>query len=317
MSDAASADMPPTWAPGERGLLRVVAELAPSVHNTLPWRLAYAEGTRTVSLHERADRALPHHDRRGRDRMLSCGAALTNILLGLRVLAWEPEVRLLPARGRPDEVARIVVRDRREPTDEEVARFVAVSYRRSHRAPFQETPVEAATVRRLAAHGVAGVAVRRLNGRHEADALAKLLCHTASVLRLDLAYQRELTAWTAADERPGAGVAVLPRRDTALPWAGPLRRSTAVPDPATLADGLARECLLVLETQDDGPLDHLRAGMALEEMWLTACCERLACAVLTQPLQVPEVRSGLVEALSLNGFPQVICRLGYRPQVGS
>ena len=33
--------------------------------------------------------------------------------------------------------------------------------------------------------------------------------------------------------------------------------------------------------------------------------------VVTQPFQVPEVLAGLVEALSLNGFPQLLLRLGH------
>lgn len=317
MNSAAPDGTAPTWTSGERGLLGLVAELAPSVHNTLPWRIVCADDTRTLSLLERRDRALPRHDPHGRDRLISCGAALTNVRLALRVLGWVPEIRLLPDPAAPDVVARVVARDRGDPVDEDVARYLAMSNRRSHRAPFLETPVGDATVQHLTAHGVDGVEIRRLDSELDAEVLARLLSHSAAVLRLDSAYQRELNAWTADDEHPvgGAGVAVLPRRDAALPWAGLVRRSTAVPDRAILADRLARECLLLVETADDGPLDHVRAGMAMEEMWLAAIGAGLACAVLTQPLQVPEVRAGLVEALSLNGFPQVLCRLGYPPAV--
>lgn len=111
MDNAVTADVTTTWAPAERGLLRVVAELAPSVHNTLPWRIVYGDGTRTLSLFERADRALPHHDPLGRDRLISCGAALANMLVALRVLGWVPELRLLPDPAEPYEVARVVVID--------------------------------------------------------------------------------------------------------------------------------------------------------------------------------------------------------------
>ncbi len=124
------------------------------------------------------------------------------------------------------------------------------------------------------------------------------------------------SAWTAADEHPvaGAGVAVVPRRDAALPWAGLVRRSTAVPDVEIITDRLQRECLLLVETPDDGPLDQVRAGMAAQTAWLTATDARLVGSVLTQPLQLPEVRAGLVEALSLAGFPQLLLRLGH-PQI--
>ena len=270
MGEALAAHMTPAWAPAERGLLKVVAELAPSVHDTLPWRLVYAEDSRTLSLFERVDRVLPHHDPLGRDRLISCGAALTNVLIGLRMLDWVPRVRLLPVPGRPHEAARVDVRTRRAPSEDEIARFVAVSYRRDHRAPFLEKPVGAATVRRLTVHGVDGVTVRWLTGHREADG-----AHPAG----------------------GAGVAV-------LPWAGPGRRSTGT-------DRRVWECLCVLETPGDGPLDHLRAGMALETMWLTAACDGLVCGVSTQPLQVPEVRACGVDALSRTGFPQVVVRFGH------
>jgi hypothetical protein len=257
MSDAVSSDMTPVWTAAERGLLKVVAELAPSVHDTLPWRIVHADDTRALSLVER----VPCHDPPARDRLISCGAALTNVLVGLRMLDWVPEVRLLPVPGLPHEVARVVAHDRHAPSEDEIARFVAVSYRRGHHAPCLEAPVEPATVRRLTAHGVDGVAVRWLNGRP---------------------------------------AAVLPRRTIALPW--------------TTLDRHARECLLVIETRADGPLDHLRAGMALESMWLTAACAGLVCEVSTQPLQVPEAPAGLVDTLPRNGFPQVVVRLGHPPR---
>lgn len=173
-----------------------------------------------------------------------------------------PEICLLPKSAARGEVARVVVRERGEPGDEDVARYVAMSYRRSYRAPFLETPVDDATVRHLAGHGVDGVEIGRLDGRHDVAVLAKLLSHSAAVLRLDGGYQRELNAWTADDEHPvaGAGVATVPRRDAALPWAGLVRRSTAVPDRTILTDRLACECLLLVETPDDGPLDHVRAA---------------------------------------------------------
>jgi nitroreductase len=164
--------------------------------------------------------------------------------------------------------------------------------------------IDAARTEGVAAHPVAGI--------EEAAALAVLLDHAGLVLRQDQAYQRELALWTntIADHRPGG----LPRArltwDT-LPWAGLVRASTSLPDAGVLASRLGREYLLVLHTTDDGPLDHVRAGQAVQRIWLAATHAGLAGSVITQPLQVPEVRAGLIEQLDLPGFPHAVLRLGY------
>ena len=300
------------WALDEKHLVAIAAAYAPSVHNTQPWVLEFHDEHHQVSLHERLDRALPRQDPLGRDRRISCGAALEHVLLAMRVLGWAPELALFPNDAHQDEVGRVTA-VRREPASEvELARYGAITGRRSHRKPFAARPTGDEIRGLLAAQGVAGVGLRPVGDGAELTVLAKLLHHTALVLRADAAYQRELSAWTAPvrDPLPGEGVSAASRRVTTLPWAGLVRRTTAVPDVATLADRLRGEFLVVVETLDDGPRDQVRAGMAAEEVWLAATDAGLAGSVLTQPFQLSEVRAGLVESLSLNGFPQLLLRFG-------
>ncbi|TDV42532.1 Acg family FMN-binding oxidoreductase [Actinophytocola oryzae] len=298
------------WTRDEQSLIAAAAMRAPSVHNTRPWVLEFHDDHR-VSLYERLDRALPHHDPLGRDRLISCGAALEHVLLAMRVLGWVPEVELRPDRTRPDEVACVTAIRRAEPSEVDVARHGAIHGRHSYRGPFAPEPVEAGLRTALAAaQGVDGVGVRLVT---ETEVVARLLHHAVLVLRADHAYQRELTAWTAPvrDPLPGEGVSSAIRRTATLPWAGLVRRTTSVPDVDTLADRLAGELLILVETTDDGPPDHVRAGMAAEQVWLTATAAGLVGSLLTQPFQLREVRAGLVEALSLNGFPQLLLRFGH------
>jgi hypothetical protein len=304
------------WTLGERHLVAIAAAYAPSVHNTQPWVLEFTDDEadrRQASLYERLDRALPRHDPLGRDRFISCGAALTHVLLATRALGWYPELALFPDAAHPDLVGRATAVHRVPPSEVDLARYGAISGRRSHRRPFAAPPTDDEAWGLLGAQDVTGVGLRRVAGADERTALAKLLHHTALVLRADHTYQQELSAWTASvrDPLPGEGVSAATRRVTTLPWAGLVRRSTAVPDVATLADRLRGELLVVVETPDDGPHDHVRAGMAAEEVWLAAAGGRLAGSVLTQPFQLSEVRAGLVESLSLNGFPQLLLRFGH------
>lgn len=301
-----------SWTRGEIEVVETAAGAAPSVHNTRPWTLEFHDG-HGLSLFERLDRSLPRHDPLGRDRLLSCGAALENAVLAMRILGWAPDVRLLPDPDRRDEVARAAATNRREPSDVDLARYAAVPLRHSYRQPFAARPVGAGWRTALTtAAGTAGVEVRAV-ADEQVDVLARVLGHAALVLKADRAYQRELSAWTAIapNPLPGTGVADVPGRLATLPWAGLVRRSTALPDTVTLAARLRRECLLLVETPDDGPRDQLRAGRALQATWLAATAAGLAGSLLTQPLHVREVRAGLIEGLGLAGFPQAILRLGH------
>jgi hypothetical protein len=301
-----------TWTSGEKHLITASAALAPSVHNTRPWSLEFHD--EYVSLYERLDRALPRHDPLGRDRLISCGTALEHVLLAMRILGWTPEFELRHEHTHPDEIARVRATGRTEPSAVDRRHHSAASVRHSHRKPFVARPVETALRRELVnAHRVDGVALRPVTEPQEIAVLARLLNHSALVLRADRAYQRELTAWTAPvpEPLPGGGVSSTTSRVSTLPWAGLVRYTTAIPDIGFLADRLSREFLLLVETPDDGRHDHVRAGMAAEQTWLAATDAGLVGSVLTQPFQLHEVRAGLVESLSLGGFPQLLLRFGH------
>ncbi|WP_158888124.1 Acg family FMN-binding oxidoreductase [Amycolatopsis anabasis] len=292
-----------TWSSAEVGVLVRAVNRAPSVHNSQPWTLeAHAN---SADLYERFESSLPRHDPTGRDRLVSCGAALTNLELAVRALGWDAVVSLFPEPGHPDLVARVRGTTRKEATLAEVDRYSAIFQRRSYRQPFSPARISRRHLRRLArAVTEPGTQARVIEPRRESEPLADLLCHAATALRGDRAYQRELAAWLPHFQDPHDD-------GSTLPWAGLVRANTHLPDRITLTERLAREGLLILLTPDDGRRDHLLAGAAMEQIWLAALTEGLVASVLTQPLHVPEVRAGLIEHLGLAGFPQTILRVGY------
>ncbi|QYN18659.1 nitroreductase [Amycolatopsis sp. DSM 110486] len=305
-------------APGPRGGAWTGAEVevlgravlrAPSVHNTQPWTVEPVG--RAVVLRERTDVALPRHDPDRRDLVMSCGAALANLELAVRVLGRRADVTILPDTAHPEVVARIDATVPAQPSDADLRRFSATTTRRSQRARFTGTPVG----RRLAEQ-VARAAVTtgaQAVPLPDAGELAALFDHAARAIRDDGAYQREIALWTIRDEashRHGAGLGrtVVPGGE--FPWAGLVRRTTDLPELPVLRSRLAGETFLLFLTTDDGRADHVHAGYALEQCWLEAIARGLAVAVLTQPLHVPEVRSALCEDRGLPGFPQALMRLG-------
>ncbi|WP_326834980.1 nitroreductase [Amycolatopsis rhabdoformis] len=304
----AHADSAPDWTDAEAQVLARAVLRAPSVHNTQPWIVEPEAGA--VVLRERTDVALPHHDPGRRDLAMSCGTALANLELAVRVLGRRADVAILPDPACPEVVARVEAATVLPPTAEELHAFTAVERRRSTRARFLGPPTGEQlheVIRTVVETGVEAVPVTDPAG------LVKLFDHAARVLRGDGAYQRELALWTIRDEAShrhgvGLGRTVVPGGE--LPWAGLVRRTTELPDRRVLRSRLAAETLLLVVTADDGRADHVRAGYALERGWLEAVRLGLSAAVLTQPLHVPEVRSALCEDRHLAGFPQVFLRLG-------
>ncbi|GAB1516687.1 Acg family FMN-binding oxidoreductase [Actinophytocola sp. KF-1] len=304
------------WTTGEKNMLAVAAATAPSVHNTRPWALELAGERPVAEIYELLDRALPWHDPLGRDRLISCGAALEHVRVAAHVLGYATTTELFPDATQPGLVGRVTATGRAEPSDADLAVHDAIARRRSHRGPFRSArPSTDRTARILAANQTDGVELRIVSDA-DAESVAKVLGHSAQVLRHDRAYQRELNAWTSSvrDPLPGDGVSAASRRTATLPWAGLVRATTAVPDLPTLAERLRAERLVLVTTPGDGPVDHVRAGMAVESAWLAAVGAGLAGAVVTQPFQVRESRAGLIEALELNGFPQILLRLGFSRQ---
>lgn len=301
------------WSAGETDVLARAVVRAPSVHNTQPWWLELPDGEALVF--ERRDLELPFHDALGRDRSISCGAAIANLDLGMRVLAQRPDVALLPDPGRPELVARLTVTRTVPPTDTDLHRYSAIARRRSYRHAFGDAELSDYDVKDLIAASTSeGVQVKVLRGGEDLTALAEVLEYAALTVARDRGYQRELTLWTIHDGAGPArstGIADGTLPSSSLPWAGLVRPNTALPDRDTLAQRLERETVLVFLTPGDTRLDHLRTGIGMQHTWLAAVDMGLAGAVQTQPLHLSEARASFIEKLGLAGYPQLLMRVGH------
>lgn len=301
------------WSAGETDVLARAVVRAPSVHNTQPWWLELPDGEALVFA--RRELELPFHDPLGKDRTISCGAAIANLDLGMRVLAQRPRLNLLPDPQRPDLIARLEVTQTLPPTETDLHWYSAIARRRSYRHAFGDHVVSDYDVKDLiAASSSDGVQVKVLRSAEELTALADVLEYAAATIARDRGYQRELMLWTireGAGPARGTGIADGALPTSSLPWAGLVRPNTALPDRDTLAQRLERETVLVFLTPGDTRLDHLRTGIGMQHTWLAAVDMGLAAAVQTQPLHLAEARASFIEKLGLAGYPQLLMRVGH------
>ncbi|RSN11476.1 hypothetical protein DMB42_12860 [Nonomuraea sp. WAC 01424] len=318
------------------GLRRVVAAAvaAPSVHNTQPWRFRRVDDT-TVELYADLDRLLTVTDPLGRGLGISCGAALFNLRLAVRMTGHDPRVLPLPdPADRPELLATVRAASGGPPSAVERLLHDMIPHRRTNRFPFDGRPLPRNVLVDLvnAAHdeGATLLLVKGGTARRVLDMVAE----ADDTLTADPAYRAELARWTRSESGPdgvpghAAGprprMATLPMRDFTTT---PLRNGTppaATPTtpfhdgaPGTrgeVADFEADPQLAALFTRGDGPGDWLRAGQALQRVLLTATAHGVAASMFSQPLDLrpPQHRGDKAGPF---GHVQMLIRFGYGPPV--
>jgi hypothetical protein len=132
-------------------------------------------------------------------------------------------------------------------------------------------------------------------------------------LRRTAAYRAELAAWTVGDGRRDDGVPASAFGRWSLMEILPLR-DFAVGRPVVrrVARFEAEPTIAVLSGFGDEAADWVRAGMALELVLLEATASGLATSLMTQPLDIPELRDLLTGRAPLD-VPHAILRLGFGP----
>jgi nitroreductase len=267
-----------------------VATSAPSILNVQPWRFV-ARGA-VVELHVDPDRALPALDPLGRAATVSCGAALCNLALAVAVLGRRPVVQLLPSGPRTSLLATVTAGEAAPPTAAEVRLHAATPSRRTSRVPFLDQPLAPEVVVALEAAARVGPATLRLLGDEELDDVLRLVRQADEAQRKDPAIRAEVAHWVGqrrTDGIPAAALGPVPRDDAS---AG-LVRDFAMGLPVRGRESAQyeqRPSLGLLLTPGDDPAAWLRAGQALERVWLEATAAGLAVSLLTQPLELSHLR---------------------------
>jgi|SRR5579859_1574006 len=281
-----------------------VTNLAPSVLNTRPWRFERAAEDR-VNMRPDWNRHLKVIDPSHRELFISCGAALFNLRLAIRVAGHDPVIWLLPdarpVTGPPCEhcgthcgtgdllaSAEIVTKRTHPATIMEQRMYEAIPVRRTTREPFErKLPMNVLAELEQAARRE-GVTARMLFPP-ATRRLLRQASATAEDLRRDTAYLAELSHWTG--DMPGElGVPAesfgpMPRnggrspvRDLGMSWHGERETAKFERHPQFIA----------LQTLTNKPADWLRLGQALQRLLLTATWYGADASFLTQSLEAED-----------------------------
>ena len=289
------------------GLLHA-ATLAPSMHNTQPWRFRVLWDIETIELYADPDRMLPRSDPHGRAVHIACGAALFNLRVAAAMAGRLAVARLLPEPAEPLLLATVRLGGQHRPDEADRDMYAAIAARHTNRGPYSGRPVPPGVLAELVAAAQLEGATLTLPDDDEAHRLLRLIADAETDLTGDAAYQEELARWVGGerdkDGIPGSATGPRdPRGST------PVRN--LLPGHTT---GYAwfeeRPQLAVLSTATSTKLDWLRAGQAMQRVLLTATQHGIATSPLTQPLETGDAWQVRDPAFG-RGTPQLILRIGY------
>jgi nitroreductase len=280
--------------PGQRQAQKVEGDIlrllvrhsitAPSSHNSQPWRFRIGEDR--IDLF--ADSSRWRHVANGsrRELYLSLGAALENLLLAAEHFGYRHDVVYFPDPDDPDWVARVCLKEdmgRHQPS-----LFAAMPRRRTNRRLYTGELVDAGLLSDLAVIAWdSGVWTWTSTDADDRSRVAALVAR-GDRIELDLS-------------RPGIGRFAVSRMRLGPRMA---RRDAELVESAG--------ALLVVISKDDDPISQVRAGRALERVWLLATQFGMALQPMCQPLETPELRGELAELIGAGGSsPQHLFRIGY------
>jgi len=296
------------------------AVLAPSGHNTQPWRFRIVQGSEVQVFADRS-RALPVVDPDDRELVLSCGAALFFLRVALSHFGLGAQTQLCPRPDQPDLLA--TVRVGADGAETLAGLFDAIGTRSTNREAFEDEVVPAEL--RVGLRDAAQRESCRLwssDRRELREALAALVAQGDVEQMADSAFRTELAHWvrrsraSTHDGMPAYAFGVNEHLDFVTPLAAlTIRRFNRGKSQAAKDHELAvgSPLLAVLSTEGDGVEDWMRAGQALARVLLLAEANGLRASYLNQPIEVAALRARVGAIADGAACPQVLLRMGFGP----
>ena len=315
--DAATAAMRAQLpaAPALVDLVRL-ATLAPSGHNTQPWRFRIGVGG--IGILPDTSRRTPVVDPDDHHLFASLGCAAETLALAAGARGSSGEVAFNPADG-----GSVAVTLRGGP-DADPGLREAITQRRSTRTEYDGRPVSGAELRMLAdAAAMPGVDVVLMTGRTEIERVRDLVVAGNSAQMADPPFMQELRSWLRFNPREamrtGDGLFSASSGSPVLPtWLGPRLFDWTV-TAGSENDKYARHLrssagVAVFVAQQADPGGWVRAGRSCQRFALQATALGLKHAFINQPVEVASLRPELAALAGTPGRrPDILMRFGHGP----
>ncbi len=274
------------------------AILAPSSHNTQPWRFAIDANAGRVEVH--ADEAcwLRVADADRRELHLSLGCAIENLIIAARRFGLAARVDYFPDPQTPARVADVSLhRADGHDLGGLLPLFEAIPRRRTNHKPFEPRPIEPGTLELLEqCCEEPGIRLYQSSEEEVRRQFGELIVRSDAATFADPAYREELGYWIGEGV---FGTSWLMSQIGRLAMANlNFGKMTARSDEAVLMSAPVMG-LLSVETNDR--CSQIRGGQVFERIYLTATRLGIGVRPMSQICQVPEQKRALAQLIPLGG----------------
>lgn len=295
------------------------AILAPSTHNTQPWRFVVNDDT--LLLCADRSRALPVSDTYDRELTISCGAALFNLRVALSHFGCPYLISVMPASAEPDVLASVQISDEGFVDDDIATLFPFIAKRVTNRHLFDTAPVPIATVESLRKAAVGeGAKFSAITDEAERARVANLIEEADRLQLGDPRFRRELASWISATRRDDGMADYSANAVGLLDFASPIVSS--VVRTFDIGEGVAANhrrlvdgspLLVCLATAADRTENWLLVGQAMQRVLLILTGYGLHASFLNQAIEVEALRNAVGTTTGTGEFPQLLLRVGFGP----
>lgn len=289
--------------------------LAPSAHNTQPWKLAVNGGA--VDVYVDWSRHLDVSDPTQRQLYVSLGCAIENGVVAAEHVGFSCAVSYFPEGEDKDKPAARLTFTRSPVGPANVnTLFAAIPRRRNDRSRYDSKPLTDAERSVLkTAQDTNVVFIEDDVKRSElAEVSAKGTWETLS--RKD--FKTELSQWVRSsltkqhDGMPGDAMGMPAPIALIAPFVAKNAPIHKMQTPEVKKQIATSAAVAIITTSEDTNVARMQAGQMLERLWLEAAAAGLAASVIAAAIESGEtVRSQLRTVINTQHYPQTMLRIGH------
>ena len=292
---------------------------APSGHNTQPW--LFAKKSDGICIMPDFSRSLPVADPDHRELFFSLGCAAETAMIAARFYGYNAELNIDLLENQ----STIKINLSRNDHSEQPELYSFINLRQTTRNLYNGRLVSDDDLKELTqTASESGCDVKLYIGQEKINALVPYIFEANAIQMSNPNFKNELIKWLCFSEKEtmqkGDGLYAacigMPHLRSALGSFVIRNFITAKSEEKRLLKQVQKTALVaMLTTQNNTFIDWVNAGMIFQRFALTATKLGLSLAYINLPCQIPQVREKMMHDLDLDGFPQLIIRLGDSPKM--